>query len=638
MIFSKINEGVRTMSQESQKCKSTQLPVTLKTRLVFIFILMLMFSFTSSAYASSTKRLAGQTRYDTAVAIAQDGWKQSDYAILAYGENYPDALSAAPLAKKFDAPILLTNGNNLPTVTKETLIKLQVKNVFIIGGTGVIPSSIDAELQLMNISVTRIAGQDRYDTAIKVAQQLPTPTEIFVVTGEDYADALSIAPVAAIKQEPIILVPKDYMPDSVKAYLNANKIDKTYVVGATDVIDNSVFNQLPNAERIIGVDKYARNINVNLKFDNLFSSKDICVATGEGFADALTGTSYAAKKIMPIVIVNSYPAFFTRTYTVVKLNMADSIKGNPFVFGGTAVVPNNVIDYLYTLPDVITLSAPANIVATAISNSEITLQWDQVSDADYYYVYYYSSDYKKYLPIISTTDYSNIQFKRLPGYSFSFTGLSANTTQDFKVTAVKNGVESNYSNVASATTLNTPVLSAPTNLVATATSSSRISIQWDQISNADYYYVYLSKDNSQFAPASNDDGSKIQYKWLPGYSFNGYNISPNTTWYYKVTAVKNGVESIYSNVASATTLSNPTPITPIPVTSGVIESSINGEFTGWTGDTIFKLLNGQIWQQASFDWTWHWAYSPKVLIYKSGSVYKMQVDGVDRIISVTRLK
>ena len=315
----------------------------MKKRFILVFILVFMFSFSSNAYASSGLRIFGETRYGTAAGISQVGWGQSDYAILAYGENYPDALSAASLAKKYDAPILLTNGNNLPTATKETLTSLQAKNVFIIGGTGVIPSSIDNELQSMGISVTRLAGQDRYDTAIKVAQQLPSPTEIFVVTGEDYPDALSIAPIAALKQEPIILVPKNYMPDSVKAYLSANTINKTYVVGSSDIISDSIFNQFPSSERIIGADKYERNININVKFDNLFTPNDICVATGEGFADALAGAAYAAKKGMPIVLVNGYPSSLTRTYTVNK--------GGPHVFGGQAVVSEKVFTYLHTLPD-----------------------------------------------------------------------------------------------------------------------------------------------------------------------------------------------------------------------------------------------------------------------------------------------
>jgi hypothetical protein len=65
---------------------------------------------------------------------------------------------------------------------------------------------------------------------------------------------------------------------------------------------------------------------------------------------------------------------------------------------------------------------------------------------------------------------------------------------------------------------------------------------------------------------------------------------------------------------------------------------IDGTFEGWDGETIFKLTNGQIWQQASYAYTYHYAYRPDVLIYKDGSVYKMKVEGVDKAITVKRLK
>jgi hypothetical protein len=74
------------------------------------------------------------------------------------------------------------------------------------------------------------------------------------------------------------------------------------------------------------------------------------------------------------------------------------------------------------------------------------------------------------------------------------------------------------------------------------------------------------------------------------------------------------------------------------VTPTVVESKIDGEFEGWSGETVFKLLNGQIWQQSSYSYTYHYAFMPEVLIYPSGSGYKMRVNGVDGDISVTRLK
>lgn len=73
-------------------------------------------------------------------------------------------------------------------------------------------------------------------------------------------------------------------------------------------------------------------------------------------------------------------------------------------------------------------------------------------------------------------------------------------------------------------------------------------------------------------------------------------------------------------------------------TTGVIESRISGEFTGWDGETIFRLMNGQTWQQSSYAYTYHYAYMPKVTIYRVGAQYKMNVEGVSSSIYVKRIR
>lgn len=320
----------------------------MKKGLIFILLLitiMLTLSFPALTFASSSPtitRLAGTDRYATAVAIAKQGWIQLDYVVLAYGENFPDALSAVVLAKKYNAPILLTSGSSLPDVTKQTLTDLQVKNVFIIGGIGVIPLSIESELQSMGITPTRIAGKDRYDTAIKIAQQISSPSELVVTTGEDYPDALSIAPVAGMKQIPIILVPKDNLPDSVKNYISTLNIDKTYVIGDSSIIEDSVYNQFPNPERIVGADKYERNIAINKEFGSTYNSGSVCIATGEGFADALTGAAYASKISEPIILVNSALPTDTKNY----YQQLFPNENNIYIFGGTGVVSDNIMQGL----------------------------------------------------------------------------------------------------------------------------------------------------------------------------------------------------------------------------------------------------------------------------------------------------
>ncbi|WDC84967.1 cell wall-binding repeat-containing protein [Caloramator sp. mosi_1] len=54
-------------------------------------------------------RLSGQDRFQTAVKVSQQGWKNgSEVVILSRGDDFPDALCASTLSKKYDAPILLT--------------------------------------------------------------------------------------------------------------------------------------------------------------------------------------------------------------------------------------------------------------------------------------------------------------------------------------------------------------------------------------------------------------------------------------------------------------------------------------------------------------------------------------------------
>lgn len=76
-------------------------------------------------------------------------------------------------------------------------------------------------------------------------------------------------------------------------------------------------------------------------------------------------------------------------------------------------------------------------------------------------------------------------------------------------------------------------------------------------------------------------------------------------------------------------------VDPIP---SVIETQVDGEFNGWEGETIVKLTNGQVWRQSEYHYFYHYAYRPKVVVYRSGGGYKMQVEGVDQAVGVELLR
>jgi hypothetical protein len=83
------------------------------------------------------------------------------------------------------------------------------------------------------------------------------------------------------------------------------------------------------------------------------------------------------------------------------------------------------------------------------------------------------------------------------------------------------------------------------------------------------------------------------------------------------------------------------PSESLPVRSScspAVESTISGEIEGWDGDTIFKLDNGQIWQQAEYEYTYFYEYRPEVTIYQTSAGCRMKVEDETDTVLVKRIK
>lgn len=95
----------------------------------------------------------------------------------------------------------------------------------------------------------------------------------------------------------------------------------------------------------------------------------------------------------------------------------------------------------------------------------------------------------------------------------------------------------------------------------------------------------------------------------------------------RVVSIARRTETQDSRISTVRTSCNP-----------AIESTISGKIEGWDGDTIFRLDNGQIWQQAEYDYTYFYDYRPDVTIYSTTSGCRMKVEGESETVLVKRIK
>lgn len=178
-------------------------------------------------WAPTVTRIAGGDRFETAAFVA-DAVKAKlgsvSKVVVANGMNYPDALSAAPLAAAQGWPILLANTSSLPKTTADALVRMGATSSLIAGGPSVVGTGVEALLP----SPTRKGGADRYETcallADYAASQGMTYGTIGVTIGTNFPDALAAGPMLAQQNGMLILAPATALPTTLSSRVTAQKM------------------------------------------------------------------------------------------------------------------------------------------------------------------------------------------------------------------------------------------------------------------------------------------------------------------------------------------------------------------------------------------------------------------------------
>ena len=254
------------------------------------------------------QRFQGENRAKTAVNVQRHYFANTNKVILVNDNAYPDAISATNVSMgKY--PLLYTGKNSLSVETKSALDKMFLDEIYLMGGVNTISKNVENKLKknFPHAKITRIMGNNRYDTSAESAKTRANTTNLIFAAGTNYADALYATSLAAHQNAPILLVSNEGLSQSTRKFIQSiGNIDNVTIVGGEISVNQSVKNQIENltkkrVTRLAGVDRYESSVEVAKRVNA--NPAEVITTSGEVFADALVSSTVAQKIKAPILLV-----------------------------------------------------------------------------------------------------------------------------------------------------------------------------------------------------------------------------------------------------------------------------------------------------------------------------------------------
>lgn len=296
------------------------------------------------------QKIYGRDRFETSLNVADkikllNGNEKFKNVIISSGYNFPDSLSGSVLAKKLNAPILLTGKSEAENKSIINYVHENVSadgGIYILGGTAAVGSGIQDSLKNIGYkNIKRLSGKNRYDTCDLIFNELnvSTGTPMVIVNESSFADALSISSPASIKGYPIFLSGSSNLPDNIKNRIKTVKPSDVYIIGGEGALSKNIekeiskLNSSTKITRLSGKNRYDTSLKIN-QFFNL--NESVVLATGENYPDALSGCVLAADLNGSILLVNDNT--FNGQLKFIDKDKTDSI----IILGGIKVISSKV--------------------------------------------------------------------------------------------------------------------------------------------------------------------------------------------------------------------------------------------------------------------------------------------------------
>jgi putative cell wall-binding protein len=257
------------------------------------------------APAREVRRVAGADPAATAAAVSADAFPTAAAVVIARADDYADGLAGGPLAASLGGPLLLTDPTGLWGATAAEVERLEAETAVLLGGEAALSPQVAADLEALGLAVERVAGGNRFATAVAVADRLGYASEVLLVQGEDadpargWPDALSAAGIAAGLRLPILLTATDRLPEETRAALGAAQ-DVTVVGGVaavSDAVAAAVEPLVDDLRRVAGAERYQTSASAadDAVLRGLAPTQ-VWLATGTSFASGLAAGAAAGSQ------------------------------------------------------------------------------------------------------------------------------------------------------------------------------------------------------------------------------------------------------------------------------------------------------------------------------------------------------
>jgi uncharacterized secreted protein with C-terminal beta-propeller domain/putative cell wall-binding protein len=232
----------------------------------------------------------------------------ADHVVLSRDDSFADSVAGSALTG--DGPLLYTDTDALSSPTREEIARGldPGDTVYLLGGTAAISPAVEGALQDDGYKIDRLAGANRVETAIEVADAVRAEhpgDDILLARDSGWADSVSGGAVAAATGTPVLVTGSDSLDPEVAAGIQRDGTAHTTLLGGTAALSPYVEAVVPDPERISGADRTATAAAVA---EQLWDDTDQQYVVTQGLADdgwtyGFAAAGLAADADAPVLLV-----------------------------------------------------------------------------------------------------------------------------------------------------------------------------------------------------------------------------------------------------------------------------------------------------------------------------------------------